>query len=358
MKKVDFFLGALSPKGFKGYFPDLAATPGMRMYLIQSGPGCGKSTFMRRLGQAARWDREDIHCSSDPDSLDGVIFPEKGIAFVDATAPHTMDPAIPGAGEQVVSLYHTLNADRLQEHQEEIFSLFRRYACQQERAARCLAAAAGLLADRRRAAACCTDFEAVREFARRLCRCNLPKVGGKGNEQLRLLSAVTPKGILVFRDTVTTLAPKKIITLQDEYGAASRLILEMVREDALAKGHSIITCPCPLAPEEKIDHILIPTLGLAFVTENSWHPMRFEGQRRVRCSRFADPLLLRECRVRLHFDKNAARELLEETSRTQQAAKAIHDRLEDFYKASVDFAEVERVLRRSAKHIGIKLPEK
>ena len=32
-----------------------------------------------------------IHCSGDPDSLDGVIFPAIGTAIVDGTAPHGMD---------------------------------------------------------------------------------------------------------------------------------------------------------------------------------------------------------------------------------------------------------------------------
>lgn len=358
MKKVDFFLGALSPKGFKGYFGELAAAPGVRMYLIQSGPGCGKSTFMKRLGEAAPWDREEIHCSSDPDSLDGVIFPENGIAFVDATAPHTLNAAIPGAGEQVVSLYHTIDADKLQQDQGEIFDLFRQYAALQERASRCFGAAAGLLADRRRAAACCTDFEAVRECARRLAKRYLPKTEGKASEKIRLLSAVTPRGILVFEESVRVLATEKIVTLQDEYGAASRLILELLREDALKKGHHIISCPCCTAPDEKLDHLILPELGLAFVTENSWHPLHFEGQRRVRCARFADPLLLSRCRVRLRFDKMTARELFEETSKTQREAKAIHDEIEEFYKASVDFAEVEKVLRRTAKRIGVTLPKK
>ena len=32
-----------------------------------------------------------IHCSGDPDSLDGVIFPAIGTTIVDGTAPHGMD---------------------------------------------------------------------------------------------------------------------------------------------------------------------------------------------------------------------------------------------------------------------------
>ena len=54
----------------------------------------------------------------------------------------------------------------------------------------------------------------------------------------------------------------------------------------------------------------------------------------------------------------AVRELFEETSKTQREAKAIHDEIEEFYKASVDFAEVEKVLRRTAKRIGVTLPKK
>jgi len=50
---IDFFLGATTPAGFKGYFEPLRHEPGMQMYLIKSGPGCGKSTLMKRLARAA-----------------------------------------------------------------------------------------------------------------------------------------------------------------------------------------------------------------------------------------------------------------------------------------------------------------
>ena len=92
---VDFFLGTTTPAGFKGYFEPLRQEPGMQMYLIKSGPGCGKSTLMKRLAVKAEQKGEPIqriHCASDPDSLDGVIFLDKRAAIVDATAPHVMEP--------------------------------------------------------------------------------------------------------------------------------------------------------------------------------------------------------------------------------------------------------------------------
>ena len=78
---LDFFLGALSPSGFSGWFAEAAAEPGARPRLIKAGPGCGKSTFMRRMGEKGAQTAPDgamieqIHCSSDPDSLDGVRLP-------------------------------------------------------------------------------------------------------------------------------------------------------------------------------------------------------------------------------------------------------------------------------------------
>ena len=114
---IDFFLGTTTPAGFKGYFEPLRREPGMQMYLIKSGPGCGKSTLMKRLALKAEQKGEPIqriHCASDPDSLDGVIFLSRHAAIVDATAPHVLEPDAPGAEEQVVSLYHTLDADALQ----------------------------------------------------------------------------------------------------------------------------------------------------------------------------------------------------------------------------------------------------
>ena len=101
-KTVDFFLGATTPAGFKGYFEPLRREPGMQMYLIKSGPGCGKSTLMKQLAQKAEQQGQSIervHCASDPDSLDGVVFLGQRAAIVDATAPHVLEPDAPGADE-------------------------------------------------------------------------------------------------------------------------------------------------------------------------------------------------------------------------------------------------------------------
>lgn len=351
-KSADFFLGTTTPAGFKGYFDTLCRENDRRLYLIKSGPGCGKSTLMKRLADRADGPVERIHCSSDPDSLDGVILYKQNAAVVDATAPHSMEPAAPGAVETVVSLYHTLDAEKLRAHRAEIDELLRRYGCLRSRAARYLASAGGLLLDSRRAAACSTNFEKARSYAQRLAGRLLPQTGGQGGEQLRFLSGITPQGPIFYEDTVRALAGKRIVIFQDEYGAVSRLILETLRAEALARGHRVIVCPCAMHPEDKIDHLLIPALGLAFLTSNSWHPMHFAGQKNVHATRFTDTAHLANFRSRLRFNRKAAAELLEQTVSLMAQAKTCHDELEEYYRPAVDFAAVGAAAEQLEKELS------
>lgn len=349
---IDFLLGTTTPAGFKGYFAELGREPNMQLYLIKSGPGCGKSTMMKRLAQMEDGPVERIHCSSDPDSLDGVVFGQRSAAILDATAPHALEPQAPGADEVVVSLYHTLDAQALRTHRDEIKDLFKRNHSLRSRAARYIASAGSLLLDSRRAAACSTDFEKLRRYVKRLCARLLPRTGAVGSEKLRFLTAITPKGALFYRGTVRTLA-SRVIVFRDEYGAASRLLMELIRAEALARGYTIYTCPCAMHPEDKIDHILIPSLGLAFLTDNSWHPVQIPGQQTVRCTRFMDSANLAGYRARLRFNHRAAEELIQQAVALMAQAKTCHDELEIYYRAAVDFAAVEAATQRCAQELGL-----
>ncbi len=349
---LDFFLGALSPAGFHGYFAQLTDEPGLTPFLIKAGPGCGKSTLMKKLAAQGTGTVERIHCSSDPDSLDGAVFWDQRTAILDATAPHTLEPACPVAVEQIVSLYHTLDRTRMQANAEPVRALFGRCSCLQKRAARYLAAAGALLLENRRLAAGVSDEGRARRYAARLAERRLPRREGPGRESVRLLSAVTPDGVLVYRNTVEALADE-VIVLRDEYGAVSRVILDELRRQALERGLFVITCRCPMAPEDKIEHLLFPEVGLAVLTSNSWHPMTFHGQHNVRCSRFSDTEGLRARRHRMRFNQKAAAELLAQTSALQQEARAAHSELETYYKSAVDFARVDAILAETARAMGL-----
>src|SRR5699024_12008525 len=65
-----------------------------------------------------------------------------------------------------------------------------------------------LMLDSRRAEACSTDFEKVRRYVKRLCARLLPRRGGVGSEQIRLLSAITPQGPVFYSGTIRALADR------------------------------------------------------------------------------------------------------------------------------------------------------
>lgn len=99
------FLAANTPNGFKSVFEPFLE--GKTTYIIKGGPGTGKSGLMKKIAaEAVRRGEfaELIHCSSDPESLDGVYIPSRNVAICDGTAPHTLDPKYPGAAGGIIDL--------------------------------------------------------------------------------------------------------------------------------------------------------------------------------------------------------------------------------------------------------------
>ena len=61
---------------------------------------------------------------------------------------------------------------------------------------------------------------------------------------------------------------------------------------ALASGHDVIVCPSPLFPD-RMEHLLIPSLSLAFVSASPSLPYPKRPYRRIRLDAMADAELLR-----------------------------------------------------------------
>lgn len=344
-KLLDFFLGANSPAGFAGYFDELLNIQnGHRCYVIKGGPGTGKSSLMKRVAGAlegADERIEQIHCSSDPDSLDGVIGKTANISIADGTAPHVIEPEYPGACQTTVNLCEYWDENLLDQSREEIVA-----ACQKNKAfhARCtryLKAAHSLLADNEAIAAECTDYRKVMLFAKKLIHKELPvKRGAQGKEHKRLLSAVTPKGILVYGESVSALC-ERVYVVRDDFGAVSRVLMNELRSAALAAGYEVYTCYCPL-DASKVEHVLIPELSLGFVTANKFVDTKVQPFRAVNFSRFTNVEKLRRKKQRISFNKKAAAELFEEAVSVLKQAKANHDAIESYYLAAIDFDKVDK----------------
>lgn len=351
LKLPVFFAGVMSADGYCSrldgiYDPD----DGWRAYLIKGGAGMGKSTLMKALASdlTSRGARAElIACPSDPNSLDAVIFPDLKTAVMDATAPHIVNPKYPEVCEVIVNLADCCDHEKMRALSGEALPVYKRLSALYARASRYVAAIGALSADTFRIAYDCLDVRKAAQFGAHLAEKNIPLSVGRGREQVRFLSSATPLGLMHLSDTVGMMCDR-VIAVEDECGAASRVILSAVRMTALERGADIITCMCPFAPDDKVEHIIIPELRLAFVTQNSSLKTP-TGERIVHARRFTDAAQLHQKRQRLKFNRRAVSELIRGTVQTLAQAKATHDELEKLYVANMDFAAVtDRLLEIEA----------
>ena len=232
---------------------------------------------------------------------------------------------------------------RLPAHRAEAADLDRKIKECHHRCCCYLSGAAALLGDNYRTAAECTDYAKVIRLAQKLAQKELPdKKIGPGTERKRLLSAITPKGILSYTNSVTAICDR-IYVIYDEYSAASRVLLGALRSFALDNGYDIYSCYCPLAQREKLEHLFIPELRLGFVTQNQYIYFNVQPYRVIHSSRFTDKEKLKLRKQRMSFNKRAAKEILQEAVKSLQTAKQLHDDLERIYRLGIDFTRVEKI---------------
>lgn len=337
---VRFFMGANTPGGFVGFLDDFYdSDDGWRAYLLKGGPGSGKTALMRQVlecMEARGLEAEVIVCASDPDSLDGLLFPSIRTCVLDASSPHAIEPKCWGAVEQIVNLSACMDAALLYGRTAQILEASEAAVTLQARCRKFMGAAASLLGDSRRIALECTDAAKIQRSAARIAAREFPSGSDTpGREKRRFLSAVTPQGMLVFYKTLQALCPR-IYSLEDEYGGASRLLLDELRQRALDAGHDIISCVCPLFPQSGPEHLLIPSLGIGFTTSNPWHKADYPIFRRIHAARFTDAERLRLRRQLLSFNRRAARELLGEAVSIAAEAREAQSQVEKLYVDAMD----------------------
>lgn len=353
--EVRFFLGTNTPWGFVSRFQQVYEdVRDYQIVILKGGPGSGKSGILQSVCSDVQNNdifSEHIYCAFDPKSLDAVNLPYHKFFIADGTAPHVLEPKYPGAVETLINLGKCWDDNKLISARETIISLSNKCSLNHERAVRFIGAAASLINDSYRIALDCTDIDKISRYAKRLSDKEFgKKTASFGHETIRFLSAITPEGITFFKDTVAKLC-EKVYVLHDEYGASSRILLANLRSLALERGLDIITCYCSLAPAEKIEHILIPSLSIGFVTSNSWHNYDIPAFRAIHSQRFTDNEQIRTKRQRLSFNKKAARELLKEASNILSQALQIHDELESYYINAMDYEKLNEIKQSILKKV-------
>ena len=341
MKAAHFFLGANTGDGFRSLFSQLEEDRTLYdLMILKGGPGTGKSTFLTLAGQElerAGTAVEYIHCAGDPESLDAVLLPELRCALADGTPPHTLEPSYPLAVQRCVDLNRFCDITAAKAAREDIIRLTDAESRAYGRAFHALKAARQVELDGAASARRAMDW---RRLERRIegvaCR-ELRRRGGEpGLTALRFLGGETWMGPVRRFDTVEALCPR-VYALQDSFGLAGAA-LEGLRKTAAERGWNTVACPAPEEPE-RLEHLLIPGLGLAFVTTRPGMEWPGKPARRLRLDAMVQP----ENRARLRFETRMARSLRQEAEDALKEAHDVHAALEELYRPYVDFDGIRRL---------------
>jgi len=154
--------------------------------------------------------------------------------------------------------------------------------------------------------------------------------GEQGRTTRRFLGSITHKGYIWRYDSVDALCPK-VYEFADSWELAGESLARL-HQAAAENGWNTIVCLSPEEPE-RIEHLLVPGLGLAFVTSRPGMDYGKKPFRRIRLDAMAEP----EGKARLRFQTRMAALLREEGIAALKDAKANHDKLEAVYNPYVDF---------------------
>lgn len=352
-KRITYFLGTNSAEGFCSFAEDYLPPGGRRrVCILKGGPGTGKSFLMRAVAEraeAAGVVCERYACASDPHSLDGVVFPELGTAVLDGTAPHVIEAACPGAVEDYVSLSPCWDGEALTERRAEIERLTAEARALRRRATHYLAAAGELCASTLDIALRGTTQERLYRRGRALARRYIPAERRPGGSvQRRLIGAITPQGRVFMEQTVLAQC-ERVVTLTDRLGLAP-LVLAPVLSAARGAGLRVIACYCPLNPK-KLEHLLLPSLGVAFVTVTPDHTMRPQGARGIRTDHIPPREYLELHREELRDNERRAAGLVDSAVRSLAGAAALHGRLEEIYTPCMDLSSLDRLRDTVAERV-------
>lgn len=335
---MDFntFLSANTSRGFISLFPSFLK--GKNQYIIKGGPGTGKSTMLKNIGNygnSKEYTLEFFRCSSDPKSLDGVYVKEKNCAVCDGTSPHVLEPDFAGAMGGIINLSGCWNESFLKKEKEKIISIKSEISdCYKE--AYTFISALGKMCETDRKRATLKADKSGEEAVLKFCSKHFKKKKNakKGTSELRYLSTFSSEGFTILTDTVKDFSDK-VFSLPYDFGYGDYLI-EKIGVFAEEKGYDTYKFFDPLFPDN-FSQIYIPELKIFVVSFNAFSSKK-------------DLITTEICPSSLTSlpDKIKETDAIEKgmyllIKNDLKTAKELHDKLEKIYIESMNFDEVGKV---------------
>lgn len=350
------FPGGITYQGFYSFYNYMIEPDARHIFVIKGGPGVGKSTFMKKIAQQlleAGYEVEYHCCSSDNNSIDGVVIPELKVALLDGTAPHIVDPKNPGAVDEIINLGEYWNETLVFQSKTEILT------CNQQ-VSRFFQAAYFALKDAKNAMDewefYVTPFQDWNEINKMYLKTEkeiLKKIPhGHGKVRRLFAWAHTPQGKCQYIDSLLN-EIQTLYILQGQSGTGKSTFLTRIADRASMLGLSVEYYHNPLDPE-KLDMILLPEIEIGLVIDSEPYPYTPDFKGTVVLLDFDKSLdqgLLQNYRSELSSCAERVNSCLERALTNSKKAKEMHDRLETYYIPAMNFQAIEEKRLETLKRI-------
>jgi hypothetical protein len=351
-----YFPGNNTPLGFFSYYKYiLGQREANRIICIKGGPGTGKSTFMKKIGEYFSEKGEDIdflHCSADENSLDGIVIKNKKIALIDGTSPHITDPITPGAVDRIVNLGEYWNEEGIAVNKNEIIDLNEETSRWYRIAYNYLNAAKSVFRSLEEVYSQALEASEIYRVIADI----VEREYGEYDISLRpgkvkkfFASGITATGNVNY---ITSLLGnmEKIYMINVPVGYSNTSLMEIVSEGAVYRGFDIETYYCAMSPEEKIEHIIIPELKTAFISVNRYHDVEpweivnVEGKEQqiafIDMNDYMDSMVLQNNEELIETLNDEYDILLNNTVKYLSKAKEAHLMVESMYIPNMNFTQI------------------
>ncbi|MEH6942569.1 PRK06851 family protein [Bacillus sp. JJ722] len=345
---LHYFAGGNTARGFYSLYEyNLAGLK--KLFILKGGPRTGKSTLMKNIGQYfddKGYSLQYLHCSSDNDSIDGVIINELGVGIVEGTAPHILQPRLLGTIGQYVNIEEAWDADSLTQQTESINSLMEQIATAFQSAYDSFAKALSVHDEWEAIYIDNMDFDKADELTTEM----IDKLFGKQTKQSiadvrhRFLGAATPIGAVDYVPNLTSGLQHRYF-IKGRPGSGKSTMLKKIAAQAEDRGFDVEVYHCGFDPNS-LDMVIVRDLSFAIFDSTAPHeyfPSR-DGDVIIdvyeRCIR---PGTDEDYSTDIENVSRRYRAKMNEATAHLARAKALQDDLEKMYVASMDFAKIERI---------------
>ena len=359
-----YFPGNNTPEGFFSYYRYiLTQREANKIICIKGGPGTGKSTFMKAVG--SRLEKKGLnidylHCSADAESLDGIVLKDEKIALVDGTSPHVIDPITPGAVDSIINFGDFWKADGFCDKKEELITESEECSHWYAVAYNYLSAAKCIYQSLEKINNDCMEISEIYKIASDIIEREYREYDisyKSGRVKKFFATGITPDGTVSYVKTLLhNLEKVYLINVPEGYSNSS--FMSILMEGAVYRGFDVECFYCPMEPQSKVEHIIVPELSLAFVTTNKWHDLEAWELTSP------DIIMIDICDYRnaVYVEKNRSTAqrlskiysfLIGEGIKALKNAKEKHDIIENQYVSNMNFKKIDELVEKVIADIDI-----